>query len=99
MLNPAGKTLRNASTAAMQTGPRRMGKRPNLGIEEGLLRPPSSTLAKGKFDQEWTQMRYLPCAFERVHVQTFKKASFVLLGYDCNDDNIDVSVTITKMRR
>ena len=99
MLNPAGKTLRNASTAAMQTGPRRLGKRPNLGIEEGLLRPPSSTLAEGKLEQEWTQMHYLPCTFERVHVQTFKKTSFVLLGYDFNDDDVDDSVTKTKLRR
>ena len=69
-------------------------------IETGkFLRPPSSTLAEGKFEQEWTQMQYLPCTFERVHVQTFKKASFVLLGYDFNDDNIDVSVTKTNVRR
>ena len=80
MLNPAGKTLRNASTAAMQTGPRRLGKRPNLGIEEGLLRPPSSTLAEGKLEQEWTQMHYLPCTFERVHVQTFKRPLLYCLG-------------------
>ena len=27
------------------------------------------------------------------------KASFVLLGYDFDDDNLDVSVTIIKVRR
>ena len=80
MVNSAGKTLRNASTAAMQTGPRRLGKRPNLGLEEGHLQPPSSTLAEGKLEQEWTQMQYLPCTFERVHVQTCKGPLLYCLG-------------------
>ena len=73
----------------MQTGPRRLGKRPNLGIEEGLLRPPSSTPAEGELEQEYLQIHYLPCTFERVHVQRFIYAFVVLLGHDYNDDDVD----------